>query len=118
MNTIHDLKQSNYSFVTTEGTFENRFVLRFTNSTLHSDQNIFNDNSVIIYKENKDIIVSSSNVDIDSLVIYDVRGRQLFSEDKINKNEFVVSNLNSSQQVLIVTATSVDGQKITKKIIY
>ena len=118
LNTIHDLKQSNYSFVTTEGTFENRFVLRFTNSTLHSDQNIFNDNSVIIYKENKDIIVSSSNVDIDSLVIYDVRGRQLFSEDKINKNEFVVSNLNSSQQVLIVTATSVDGQKITKKIIY
>lgn len=118
LNIIHDLKLSNYSFVTTEGTFENRFVLRFTNSTLHSNQNIFNDNSVIIYKENKDIIVSSSNVAIESLVIYDVRGRQLFSEDKINKNEFVVSNLNSSQQVLIVTATSVDGQKITKKIIY
>ena len=118
LNTIHDLKLSNYSFVTTEGTFENRFVLRFTNSTLHSDQNIFSDNSVIIYKQNKDIVVSSSGVAIDSLVIHDVRGRQLFSENRINKNEFVVSNLNSSQQVLIVTATSVDGQKITKKIIY
>lgn len=118
LNVIHDLKSGDYSFTTMAGTFEDRFVLRYTNSTLGNSSLNFNEDSVFIYKENKDIVVDASNVMIDSVTIYDVRGSQLFSESKINSTDYVVSNLSSSEQVLIVTVTSLDGKKVTKKIVY
>lgn len=118
LNVIHDLKSGDYSFTTMAGTFEDRFILRYTNSTLGNTTLNFNDNSVFIYKENKDIVVDASNVMIDSITIYDVRGSQLFSKSKINATDYVVSNLSSSEQVLIVTVTSLDGKKVTKKIVY
>jgi len=118
-STIHDLKSGNYSFTTTIGTFENRFVLRYTNSALSVNQSVFNENSVIIYKDlNNDIVVNSSSVDMDTVQVYDVRGRQLFSQSKVNSDRFIISNLNSSEQLLIVSVTSQNGQKVTKKIIF
>lgn len=118
LNVIHDLKAGDYSFTTMAGTFEDRFVLRYTNSTLGNSSLNFNDDSVFIYKDNKDIIIDASNVMIDSVTIYDVRGSQLYSKSKINATDYVVSNLSSSEQVLIVTVTSLDGKKVTKKIVY
>jgi len=118
LNLIHDLKSGDYSFTTMAGTFEDRFVLRYTNSALGNSSLNFNDDSVFIYKENKDVVIDASNVMIDSIAIYDVRGSQLFSKSKINATDYVVSNLSSSEQVLIVTVTSLDGKKVTKKIVY
>ncbi len=118
LNVIHDLKAGNYSFTTMSGTFEDRFVLRYTNSVLSNGNLNFNDNSVFIYKENKEIVIDASNVIIDSITIYDIRGSQLFTKSKINATDYVVSNLSSSEQVLIVTVTSLDGKKVTKKIVY
>lgn len=118
LNVIHDLKSGDYSFTTMAGTFEDRFVLRYTNSALGNSSVNFNDDSVFIYKENKDIVIDASNVMIDSVSIYDVRGSQIFSKSKINATDYVVSNLSSSEQVLIVTVTSLDGKKVTKKIVY
>lgn len=118
LNVIHDLKAGNYSFTTMAGTFEDRFVLRYTNSALSNGNLNFNDNSVFIYKKNKEIIIDASNVIIDSITIYDIRGSQLFTKSKINATDYVVSNLSSSEQVLIVTVTSLDGKKVTKKIVY
>ena len=118
-STIHDLKSGNYSFTTGIGTFEDRFVLRFNTSTLSNNQSVFNENSVIVYKDlNNDIILNSSSVIMDTIEVFDARGRQLFSKGKVNANRFVIADLNSSEQLLIVTVTSQDGQKVTKKIIF
>ena len=118
-STIHDLKASNYSFTTGIGTFEDRFVLRFTNGILNTNQTVFNENSVIIYKDlNNDIILNSSSVLMDTIQVFDARGRQLFSQNKVNANQFVIADLNSSNQLLIVTVTSQDGKKVSKKIIF
>lgn len=118
LNVIHNLKSADYSFTTNSGTFEDRFILRYTNSSLGSVDNNFTENSVFIYKENKDIVVDASTIMIDSISIYDVRGSQLYSKSKINNTNFIVSDLSSSEQVLIVTVTSIDGKKVTKKIVY
>jgi GEVED domain/Fibronectin type III domain len=118
INVIHDLKQSNYSFATNVGTFEDRFQLRFTSTALQIDEAIFNENSVVIYKEEQAIHINTSNVVMDNVQIYDVRGRELYSKKGVNANEFVISNLNASQQVILVKVTSVDGKTITKKIVF
>jgi hypothetical protein len=118
LNVIHDLKQSNYSFATNIGTFENRFILRYTTTALNNNESTFNENSVVIYKDNQDIHINTSNVLIDNVQIYDVRGRELYNKKGINNSQFVISNLEASQQVILVKVTSVDGKTITKKIVF
>ena len=53
-----------------------------------------------------------------SVQIFDIRGSLLFSNDKVNATEFKVTNLHSSQQVLLVVVESENGTKVSKKIIY
>ena len=117
LNVIHNLKTSSYSFVTTIGTFENRFQIIYSNP-LSIDQPIFNDNSVIVYKQNQDIQVETTNYLIDSIEVFDIRGRKLFGKKEINSNKFSIKNLDSSQQVLIVKIISEDGIIVNKKIIF
>ena len=50
--------------------------------------------------------------------IYDIRGALLYAKSNINSEELIISNLNSSQQVLLITIKSTDGKEIVKKIIF
>ncbi|WP_298118818.1 T9SS sorting signal type C domain-containing protein [Flavobacterium sp.] len=117
LNIVHNLKDSNYTFTSAIGTFENRFQLRFTN-TLGVNDPVFNDESVIIFKQNQNIVVSASSVSIDKVEVFDIRGRQLFSKNDINSDEFTITNLDASQQVLIVRVTSLEGKVVNKKVIF
>jgi hypothetical protein len=118
LNVIHNLKQNNYSFATNAGTFEDRFQLRYTNTALQVDETTFNENSVVIYKEQQNVYINTSNVLMEAVQIFDIRGRELFNKKGINSNQFIVSNLNIAQQVILIKVTSVDGKTITKKIVY
>ncbi|MEC4005921.1 GEVED domain-containing protein [Flavobacterium sp. SUN052] len=118
LNVIHNLKVSNYSFATNAGTFENRFQLRFTDSALSTNNQLFTEESVVVYKENQNIHFNASNTLLQEVAIYDIRGVLLFSKTNIDANELLVSNLTSSQQVLLVNIKSVEGKIVTKKIIF
>ena len=118
LNITHNLKESNYSFVTNIGTFEDRFQLRYTSTTLNNNESSFNENSIVIYKEQQNIHINTSNVLMDAVQIYDVRGRELYNKKGINSTQFVISNLNASQQVILIKVTSVDGKTVTKKIVF
>ena len=118
LNVIHDLKTSNYSFATNAGTFDDRFQLRFTSSALSTNQSVFNEDSVVAYKKNSEVYVTTAITAIKDIAIYDMRGRLLLEEKNINSNEFNTQNFSSSQQVIIVKVTNVDGKIVSKKIIY
>lgn len=118
LNVIHDLKQGNYSFTTEAGTFDTRFVLRFTNSTLGTQNPAFNENSVVVYKNDNTIHVQTSNIIMKSIKIYDLRGREILTKDNINGTKTEIANLDASQQVLLVQITSTDNVIVTKKIVY
>jgi hypothetical protein len=118
LNVIHNIKSSNYTFTTNAGTFDNRFALRFTDSALQVDDQLFTEESVVIFKENQTINITSSLTPMKSVQIFDIRGSLLFSNDKVNATEFKVTNLHSSQQVLLVVVESENGTKVSKKIIY
>jgi hypothetical protein len=118
LNVIQDLKASNYTFVSNAGTFEDRFVLRYTNSALNTNASIFSEQSVIVYKNNQNIKINANNTILESVEIFDSRGRELFKQKDIHSAQFEVTNFNSSQQVLLVKVTSEDGRVVTKKIIY
>jgi hypothetical protein len=118
LNVIHNIKLSNYTFTTNAGTFDDRFALRFTDSALQVDDQLFTEESVVIFKENQTINITSSVTPMKSVQIFDIRGSLLFSNDKVNATEFKITGLHSSQQVLLVKVQSENNSVITKKIIY
>jgi hypothetical protein len=118
LNIVHDLKQGGYSFATETGTFDTRFVLRFVNTTLSTEHPLFDQNAVVVYKNNHSVFVETSNIKMKSVKIYDLRGRLITQKDAINDTKVEFNNLNAAQQVLMVQVTSTDNVTVTKKIVY
>lgn len=118
LNIIHNLKESSYTFTTAAGTFEDRFVLRYTNSTLGNNEPIFNDNTVVVYKNNLGLFINSGTALMKNVMIYDVRGRLIASQSSINANNASFNTLPNTNQVLLVKIISTEGAELTKKVVY
>ncbi|WP_035668814.1 T9SS sorting signal type C domain-containing protein [Flavobacterium sp. 83] len=116
-NTIFDLKNGSYTFNTQTGTFNDRFVLRFTDKTLAENSFKKEKNSVCVFRKNKQIQVNSSVEPIDKIVIYDLSGRKLYQKNNIGSSEFLVPNLLSSEQIVLVKTVLKNGKMIANKII-
>ena len=117
-NTVFDLKTGNYTFNTVAGTFNDRFILRYTNKALSNKDFETLENQVLVSNKNKQIKVNSAVETIDKVTVYDLLGRQLFKKEKVNSNELTLTNLVSSQQTLLVKVSLQNGQTVTKKIMY
>jgi len=117
-NTIFDLKSGNYTFRTTPGTFNDRFVLRYNNKTLGTENFDSPANKVLVSNANKQIKINSFAETIDKVVIYDLLGRQVFQKTNVNNNELSIANLISSHQTLVVKTLLQNGNTLTDKIIY
>ncbi|WP_299518989.1 hypothetical protein, partial [uncultured Flavobacterium sp.] len=86
-STIHNLSISDYTFSAEAGDFKNRFVLRFTNETMSIDESL-NANGVAVFVRDNSILINTGNVEMQSLSVYDVQGRILFTQDQVNTSEF------------------------------
>ncbi|MCA6423363.1 MAG: T9SS type A sorting domain-containing protein [Flavobacterium sp.] len=116
-STIHNLNESDYTFSTGAGIFNNRFVLRFSTESLGIDEPL-NANAVAVFVSNNSIIINSVNIDIKSINVYDIQGRKLFNQDAVNSNEFRIDTLTKNNQVLIVKIKDQNGNLISKKVIF
>ncbi|KGO87033.1 hypothetical protein Q765_07410 [Flavobacterium rivuli WB 3.3-2 = DSM 21788] len=73
--------------------------------------------SVIVYKENGTINITTGNTLMTGVTIYDTSGRKLYSLTDINNTETAIAGLQIQQQVVIVEVTTVKG-KVSKRIIF
>jgi hypothetical protein len=112
----HNLKKP-YDFTTEAGITAGRFDVVYAEAS-SLDLPTFDSNSIIIYKEGNTIKVSTGNVDMKSVSVYDIRGRLLYSANDINKTETAITNLHAQEQMLIVEVTTVNDEKASKKIIF
>ncbi len=113
---IHDLKTGPYTFTTSIGSFDNRFVLRYTNTTLGINP-VFTEATVVIYKTeaNKFVIKTGTSL-IDEVQVFDTRGRLLLNLKGINAAE-TSFDAGTTNQVLLVRIKSVEGAVVTKKVV-
>ncbi len=112
---IHDLKVSPYSFTSTSGTFDNRFVLRYTNSLLNTDN--FNlESEVKIFATDNSLKIEAPK-EIKNVVVYDILGKILFNGNYSDTSITITSILKTNSTIL-VKATLEDGTIINKKVIY
>jgi hypothetical protein len=117
LNIIHDLKSGPYTFTTTAGTFDTRFVLRYNNTTLGTNNPVFNENTVVIYKNTaNDFVINTGMFVMDAIKVFDVRGRMLLDRKGIEASQ-TTFNIGLTNEVLLVQITTVDGLKVTKKVV-
>jgi hypothetical protein len=111
----HDLKIADYNFSTTNGTFNDRFEIRYTTQALGINSPIVSDNDIKVVANNQALTVYSSAIAITKIQVFDVLGKLLFSQDDLNTNVFETTQLQNTTQLLLVKVTLDNGQTHTKK---
>ena len=114
-NTVYNLSENPYVFHSNSGIYNNRFVLRYTDTTLTNPS--FDVNSIVIYSESEKIHINSGSEIISSYEIYDVLGRVLISSKNVSSNQ-IVCELQVSNQPLVVKMKLENNQIVSKKIIH
>jgi len=118
---IFNLKKGPYSFTTLKGTFDDRFVLRYTANTKEEQElESFNETKYKISFSILDNQLKIRSVDekIGSVTIYDLTDNQLYSKNNINCNQFLIPDLISKQQILIVKTVLSNGVRLTNKVVF
>jgi hypothetical protein len=117
-NTVFDLKSGDYTFTTAIGVFNDRFVLRYTNKTLGTEDFKSLENEVLVSNTDRLIQINSTIETLGKVVIYDIAGKQLYMKTNLDAKELQIANLAASHQVLLVNISLQNGQVFTKKIIF
>ncbi|MFD2915534.1 GEVED domain-containing protein [Psychroserpens luteus] len=117
LNIIHNLRNQPYSFNTDSGAIENRFILRYTDDTLSTEEfNKIKDLSISAPKNEYIKITSNKNV-IKDIVVYDLLGRVLIERKNSLKSEVIINDINNASGTYIVKVTLVNGLQKTQKVI-
>ncbi|AWI26209.1 LamG-like jellyroll fold domain-containing protein [Flavobacterium pallidum] len=116
--TIQSIKNTGYTFVSAEGVFANRFEIVYTNSTLGTENPVIDGNSVIVYKQNGILKIDSGKMTMQTVRIFDIRGRLIYTADDVDASKISLDDLKAEQQVLLLQITSDNQQVVTKKAVY
>lgn len=115
-NTYHNLKEAAYTFSSVTGTFESRFEIHYVSNALGTDDQVKAENDVIVIKNGDHIEISSGNLNMEKVTLYDVTGKRIYQADNINDNLFTSNDLMIATQVIIVKVELQDGITISKKV--
>ncbi|PKB18334.1 hypothetical protein CLU82_3606 [Flavobacterium sp. 5] len=123
-NTVHNLKNGLYSFTTAIGTFQDRFVLRYTNSSISGkkgntskDINAETKSDLIIATNANQINIKSTNEVLKKVAIYNINGQLMYENNSIDMNSLFIDKIKAQNQILIVKVTLENGKISTYKII-
>ena len=112
---IQNLKKVDYSFTTTKGTFDNRFVLRFQNknavpSAISAE--------VQIVTRNNQIQITSSKETINKVLLYSLDGKQLYQAQQLKTKTHFIEAVFWKTKVLIVQIILETGAVISRKVLW
>ncbi|RZJ59994.1 MAG: T9SS type A sorting domain-containing protein, partial [Flavobacterium sp.] len=116
LGTYNNIKEGAYEFITEEGTFDDRFEVVYVNQALGTNDNVIVANEVIVFKQNTDLNVNSGSAIMQSIKVFDLRGRTLYENTSVNSSETVIGNLGVKDQVVIVQVNT-DKGTVSRKVI-
>ncbi|GAA4080279.1 hypothetical protein GCM10022389_28000 [Flavobacterium cheonanense] len=117
LNIIHDLRQAPYNFTSSVGTFNDRFVLRYTTAALSNQDFESIDSSVFVSANDGQINIKSINESLSEVSVYDVLGREIIKKTNIASSDLILNNITATNQALIVKIKLENGEVVTRKVI-
>lgn len=117
LKTTQNLKEKAYSFTSEAGVFEKRFEVLYTDSTLGTQNQNLDDNSIVVFKKDNTIIVNTTSIVMKSVQLFDINGRLIAHKNNINASETSFSNLKLAHGVILVQITGTDNKVVTRKLI-
>lgn len=112
-----ELTENSYTFTTEAGTFENRFEVVYTTEALGTDNPVATAANVVVYNNKGVIGIDAGTLQIQTVNIFDINGRKLFTRSAVNNNSTQITNLVAEQQVLIVEIVTNNGT-VNKRVVY
>ena len=110
------LTTSSYTFTAAAGANSSRFALKYQ-KTLGTNQSIFNDNNMVVYKNKGILYVNAGDATIANIKVYDVQGKLVAELKNVKATSATITNLKATNQVLVVRATLADNNVVTKKVV-
>ncbi|CAN1572179.1 Fibronectin type III [Flavobacteriaceae bacterium] len=117
----YNLKKGPYTFNTLKGTFDDRFALVYVDKLdvveptmkdipsivlLDAKSKYFSidnkEKAVMVFVKNHQINVDSFEENIESVLVFDLKGRVLYKKDNIAKKQFFATDFLPTNQILIV----------------
>ena len=107
-----NLKASAYNFKAEAGADNARFSLKYQ-KTLKVIDSELNENSVTVYRNNGSLFVKSEASTISNIKVFDIQGRLIAEQKKVNSNTASIDNLKTNQALIVQVST--DDKKIVNK---
>jgi hypothetical protein len=114
-NAVQDLKAGSYTFEASAGIYNSRFEIQYAN-TLATTQNVFMATDVVVIPQDQKLLIESGTVPMDSIAVYDINGKLLFTKNNINTTTTTIP-LGVTHQVVLLKITSKDKQSVVKKVV-
>lgn len=111
---VHNLRESPYEYYTEMGSFNDRFVLVYSNA-LNTNNTPDVHTNWGVYPKDGQLEVFSVGFDIKAIEVYDLLGRLVYQKEAIYATEHRIDKINSNQ-ILIVKMTSESGGSSVVKI--
>lgn len=116
LGVTHNLNEGAYTFAAEAGTFDSRFEVVYQ-ATLGTDTPTLTQNQVVVYAADaSSITVATGTVVMNSIKVFDIRGRLLTESNAINASQATLA-LPATNQVVLLQITAVTGETITKKFV-
>lgn len=106
--------QTPYSFSSDAGTFNERFEVVYQSAL--GTENFDQISNLIIYKDRQNIVVKC-NEEIQKIKVYDLLGRVIHSNEKVNATVYEMESTNVENEMLIISVES-NNQVSTRKVIH
>nr|WP_322623896.1 YDG domain-containing protein [uncultured Flavobacterium sp.] len=116
-NVTRELTPEGYTFSTQAGTFNDRFTIVYTNQALNTNDPVKSIANVTVFKKNSTIVADAGNDIINTIEVFDIQGRVIFSNTNVNATNYSLNSLNASHEMLIVKVSTNKGT-VSKKIIF
>jgi len=116
LNVIFNLRQAPYVFTTDQGTFDDRFVLRYTDTSLSNPEFSALSSSILVFKSNDFVTILSDKTTIGEVVVYDIQGRIIQDFNNLTTSEFKFSPP-KAQQVLVLKIITTNNLAFYRKIL-
>lgn len=114
---VHNLKDSDYTFTTVPGTFNDRFVLRYLpQEDLSTNIPVVDENSIVVFNKNNQVSIKSAEQTINTVEVYDLQGRVLLTKNNIKSQDFTTQTLSVSNQVVLVKVITENSAELVKKV--